>query len=93
MSKARDMKPRSAVQGLAAWIGKGSGAIVVMVLRAEDHVFWVDPQCPPTDAADVVQSCLGAMIAETTAEREAERREKETKRQQALLSELRRRKK
>ena len=71
----RDLTKRSAVAGLAAWLGKGSGAIVVMVLRAEDHVFYVDPKCSAVDAADVVRLCLEDMVNETKAERTAAARE------------------
>lgn len=75
------MTKRSAVVGLAGWIGKGSGAIVVMVVRPDDTVFWVDPRCTPEDASDLVQGLLGDMVAETNAERRQAREDAAVKAQ------------
>jgi hypothetical protein len=68
-----DMKPRSAVKGLADWIGKGCDAVAVMVVRADDTVFWVHPACAPSDAAELVRRELGRMVLDTTTERLEER--------------------
>lgn len=83
-SDQRDMSKLSAVKGVTSWIGGKSGAIVVMVLRGEDHAFWVDDRCTPADAAAAVELVLPEMIVSLNAER-AEKKAKAIAKKQAEL--------
>lgn len=58
----RDLTKLSAVKGLAAWIGKRSDAIVVLVVRQDDSVLWVHERCAPVDAGDLVSELLDGMV-------------------------------
>lgn len=64
------MSKLSAVQGLAAWLGKGSGALVVMVLRGEDAAFWIAPDITPQSGVDAVVEALPELLAAGRAKRE-----------------------
>jgi hypothetical protein len=65
MSKGakRDMTALHAVEGLAEWIRKGSGALLVLVVRSEDAVVAVDPLIAPGDALTMVEVAMPEAMA------------------------------
>lgn len=54
MAKERDMTSLSAVQGLAEWMRKGSGALFVLVVRVDDLAIAADPLLKPEDTMHLV---------------------------------------
>jgi hypothetical protein len=57
MSKGKgwDLTSLHSLEGAAEWIGKNSGALLVLVVRAEDVAFAVDPTVTPSAARDMVE--------------------------------------
>jgi hypothetical protein len=53
--KGRDMTSLSAVQGLAEWLCKGSGALFVLVVRVDDLAIAADPQLKPADTLHLIE--------------------------------------
>ena len=53
-----DWTKTGTLAGYADWIRKSSDAICVLIIRPQDSVFSVDPDCKPEDAGDLVESCL-----------------------------------
>lgn len=45
----------------AEWLRKRGDAILVVVIRAQDVAFSVDPRCSPLDAAELVRQELPQM--------------------------------
>ena len=80
----RDLTQLSAVKGLAAWIGKGSHALVVMVLRSEDAAFWIAPDISPASGVAAVDAALPELLQVASVEREAEQRKAIEKRRKDL---------
>ena len=60
MSKGKgwDLMSRRSLESAAEWIRKGSGALLVLVVRAEDVAFALDAQIAPRDARDMVDAAL-----------------------------------
>ena len=60
MSKGKgwDLTSRRSLESAAEWIRKGSGALLVLVVRAEDVAFALDAQIAPRDARDMVDAAL-----------------------------------
>jgi hypothetical protein len=57
-----DLTSLHSLEGAAEWIRKGSGALLVLVVRAEDVAFAVDKEVAPADARDMVEIVMpGAM--------------------------------
>lgn len=73
MPGERDLTKLSAVRGLAAWLGKGSGALVVMVLRGDDVAFWIAPEISPQSGVDAVEVALPELLQSGLAQREEAR--------------------
>jgi hypothetical protein len=57
MSKGKgwDLTSLHSLEGAAEWIRKNSGALLVLVVRAEDIAFAVDAQIAPADARVMVE--------------------------------------
>lgn len=57
MSKGKgwDLTSLRSLESASEWIRKGSGALLVLVVRAEDIAFAVDGQIAPKDARDMVE--------------------------------------
>jgi hypothetical protein len=57
MSKGKgwDLTSLHSLEGAAEWIRKNSGALLVLVVRAEDIAFAVDAQIAPADAREMVE--------------------------------------
>lgn len=53
-----DITSLHSLEGAAEWIRKGSGALLVLVVRAEDVAFAVDPMIAPKDAGDMVEVAM-----------------------------------
>lgn len=58
----RDLTQLSAVKGLAAWIGRGSDALVVMVLRGADCALWMAPDITPVAGVAAVEAALPELL-------------------------------
>ncbi len=56
--KAWDLTATSSMSAAAEWLRKRGDAIVVLVIRAQDVAFSVDPLCSPRDAAELVKQEL-----------------------------------
>jgi hypothetical protein len=76
----RDMTQLSAVKGLAAWIGKGSGALVVMVLRGAaadreepDCACWMAADLAPEAGVAAVEAALPELLLVARTAREERR--------------------
>lgn len=57
MSKGKgwDLTSLHSLEGAAEWIRKNSGALLVLVVRAEDVAFAVDKDVAPAAAVDMVE--------------------------------------
>lgn len=55
MSKERDWMRTGTIVGYAEYLRKQGNAICVLVIRAHDSVFAVDPSCAPEDAQRLVE--------------------------------------
>jgi hypothetical protein len=57
MSKGKgwDLNSLHSLEGAAEWIRKGSGALLVLVVRPTDVAFAVDLEVAPSDAVEMVQ--------------------------------------
>lgn len=75
MSKGKgwDLTSLSSLQSAAEWIRKGSGGLLVLVVRAEDIAFAVDPQIAPADAKDMVEFVMPSVQAQLEQQRMAAR--------------------
>jgi hypothetical protein len=62
-SKGWDLTSLHSLEGAAEWIRKNSDALLVLVVRAEDVAFAVDPQVSPSSAVEMVELVMpNAMI-------------------------------
>jgi hypothetical protein len=60
--KGWDLTSTHSLEGAVEWIRKGSGALLVLVVRAEDVAFAVDGKVSPSDAVAMVEVVMpGAM--------------------------------
>jgi hypothetical protein len=55
MAEGRDLTKLSAMQGIANWLCKGSGALVVCVIRVDDLAIAADPQLAPCDVESLLE--------------------------------------
>jgi hypothetical protein len=64
MSKGKgwDLTSLHSLQGAAEWIRKNAGAQLVLVVRAGDVAFAVDPQIAPRDAKGLVVAELDVIV-------------------------------
>ena len=69
MSKGWDLTSLHSLEGAAEWIRKNSGALLVLVVRAEDVAFAVDAQVAPADARDMVEIVMPGAMARLESER------------------------
>lgn len=72
MGQQRDMTSLSAVQGLAEWMRKGSGALMVCVVRVDDLAIAADPHLAPRDVLTLFED----RVTELAATLDAQRRER-----------------
>lgn len=74
MSKAKwDLTSLRSLDAAAEWIRDGAGALLVLVVRAEDIAFAVDPLIAPKDAVTMVEVAMPEIAARLEAIREAAR--------------------
>jgi hypothetical protein len=79
MSKGWDLtSPRSLDAG-AEWLRKEAGALLVLVIRAEDVAFAVDPAIAPADASVMVEVAMPEVESKLLAIRQAARQAVEAK--------------
>ena len=67
MSKGWDLTSLHSLDSAVEWVRKGSGALLVLVVRAEDVAFAVDPAIAAKDAAALVEAAMpevGARLKE-----------------------------
>ena len=57
-----DLTTTSGMSRAAAWLRKGGDAVVVVVIRAEDVAFSVDPRVAPRDAIELLKQELPALM-------------------------------
>lgn len=62
MKQAPDWTKTGTVAGYAEYLRKQSDAICVLVIRPNDSVFAVDPQCTPTDAGELCAEYLPRLM-------------------------------
>lgn len=64
MSKGKgwDLTILHSLESAAEWIRKGSGALLVLVVRAEDIAFAVDGQVAPADSKDMVEFVMPRVV-------------------------------
>ncbi len=72
-NKGWDRSSKHSMDASAEWVRKGCGALLVLVVRAEDFSFAVDGQIAPSAAVDMVSCILDPMREQLAAEREAAR--------------------
>jgi hypothetical protein len=70
--KPLDWTRTGTVAAMSDWLRESSDAICVLVIRPDDSVFSVDPQCKPEDAEEKVKEYLPWLASKV----EATRREK-----------------
>ena len=58
MSKGWDLTSLHSLESAAEWIRKGSGALLVLVVRPNDIAFAVHPEVRPKDAIEMVELVL-----------------------------------
>jgi hypothetical protein len=58
VGKGWDLHSLSSLQSATEWIRKGAGGRLVLVVRAEDVAFAVDPQIVPADAVTMVEVAM-----------------------------------
>jgi hypothetical protein len=58
VSKGWDLTSLNSLQSAAKWVREGSGALLVLVVRAEDVAFAVDEQIAPSDALTMVEVAM-----------------------------------
>lgn len=68
-----DLTKTGAVEAAAEWLRKESGAIAVVLVRRDDAVMAVSPDCAPLDARDLVKDRL-IELAELVAWKRMEKR-------------------
>ncbi len=56
--KGWDLTSLRSLESAAEWIRKGSGGLLVLVVRAEDVAFAVDPEIAPADAVTMVETVM-----------------------------------
>jgi hypothetical protein len=63
------MTKASAVAGLAEWMRKGSGALMVVVVRVDDLAIAADPQLAPRDTVTLLEDRMPEIHAQLQAAR------------------------
>lgn len=66
----QDLTTTSGISKAAAWLRKGGDAVIVVVIRAEDVAFSVDPRVAPRDAVDLVRRELPELLMHLQLERD-----------------------
>lgn len=74
--KQWDLTSRRSLAAAAEWVRGKADAIAVIVVRGEDTVMAVHPECAPHDAADAVRDLLSNMADEVNQERREKRARK-----------------
>lgn len=74
-----DMTSTHSLLGAATWLLKKSGAIAVVIVRAEDAVMDVDPRTAPRAAAERLLEVVPELTAAVNVERHRLREELERK--------------
>ena len=68
-----NLSTTSGMSSAAAWLRKSGDAVVVVVIRAEDVAFSVDPRVTPRDAIDLLKQELPALMEHLQADRAKKR--------------------
>jgi hypothetical protein len=78
--KGWDLTSRNSCNAGAEWFRKQSGALLVLVVRAEDVAFALDGEIKPEDALGMVEAAMPEIVTAARTERlEARARAKATK--------------
>ena len=64
-----DLTTSSGMSSAAAWLRKSGDAVVVVVIRAEDVAFSVDPRVAPRDAIELLKQELPALMEHLQSDR------------------------
>lgn len=67
--KGWDLTSRHSLEAAVEWVRKGSGALLVLVVRAEDVAFAVDAAIAPRDALDMVDAAMPEIAGSLEAQR------------------------
>ena len=67
--KKWDLTSTHAMGAAAEWLRKRGDAVVVVVIRANDVAFSVDPRCTPLDAVHLLQAELPALLRQLELDR------------------------
>ncbi len=68
--KKRDLTSTDGLASAAQWLRKKADGSVVIVIRAHDVAFSVDPQVAPRDAMDLVKQELPELLLQLQLDRE-----------------------
>ena len=60
--KGWDLKSRNSLESAASWIGKGSEASIVLVVRPADVAVYIDPKLQPYDAIKGIRDTLPGLL-------------------------------
>lgn len=64
-----DLTTTAGMSRAASWLRKSGDAVVVVVIRAEDVAFSVDPRVVPRDAIELLKNELPALMEHLQADR------------------------
>lgn len=67
--KGWDLASLHSCESGAEWIRKNAGALLVLVVRAEDVAFALDPLIAPQDARDMVDVALDGVVEQLVQKR------------------------